>query len=126
MKIQKSQSYKIGLLLGKLAEQFAAWRDDCPIKSFEKSYVGTLSRRITTIPDLIRFKIFMEEKLILHERASFTHSVSTRLSEEIKTLESSLNEKYDRHNCAFGFFESYFAPSAGKQGDALNVDKTNP
>ena len=114
MKIQESQSYKIGLLLGGLAKQFAAWRDDCPIKSFEKSYVGTLSRRITTIPDMIRFKTFIEEKLILHERASFTHSISTRLSEEIKVLESSTNEKYDRHNCAFGFFESYFSPFAGK------------
>lgn len=117
MKIQESKSYQIGLLLGELAKQFAAWRNDCPIKSFEKSYVGTLSRRITTIPDMIRFKTFMEEKLILHERASFTHSISTRLSEEIRTLESSTNEKYDRHNCAFGFFESYFAPVAGKQND---------
>lgn len=117
MKIQESQSYKIGLLLGELAKQFAAWRGDCPIKSFEKSYVGTLSRRITTIPDMIRFKTFMEEKLILHERASFTHSISTRLSGEIRTLESSANEKYDRHNCAFGFFESYFAPVAGKRND---------
>ena len=114
MKIQESQSYKIGLMLGELAKQFAAWRDDCPIKSFEKSYVGTLSRRITTIPDLIRFKTFMEEKLILHERASFTHATSTSLSEEIKLLESSSDEKYDRHKCAFGFFESYFAPFVGK------------
>lgn len=125
MKIQESQSYKIGLLLGKLAEQFAAWRDDCPIKSFEKSYVGTLSRRITTIPDLIRFKTFMEEKLILHERVAFTHAASISLSEEIKVLESSSDEKYDRHKCAFGFFESYFAPSTVKQDDTLSIDKTN-
>ncbi|MBI5217356.1 MAG: hypothetical protein HY958_00300 [Bacteroidia bacterium] len=124
MKIQESQSYKIGLLLGGLAKQFAAWRDDCPIKSFEKSYVGTLSRRITTIDDLRRFKTFMEEKLILHERASFTHSISASLSEEIKALELSLNEKYDRHKCAFGFFESYFAPFTGKQDDVATVDKT--
>lgn len=109
MKIQESQSYKVGLLLGELAKEFAAWREDCPIKSFEKSYVGTLSRRITTIPDLIRFKTFMEEKLILHERASFTHAISANLSEEIKALESSSSEKYDRHKCAFGFFDSYFA-----------------
>lgn len=125
MKIQESQSYKIGLLLGELARQFAAWRDDCPIKSFEKSYVGTLSRRITTIHDLSRFKTFMEEKLILHERAAFTHATSTSLSEEIKVLESSLVEKYDRHKCAFGFFESYFAPSTVKQDDTLSIDKTN-
>lgn len=124
MKIQESQSYKIGLVLGELAKQFAAWREDCPIKSFEKSYVGTLSRRITTIPDLMRFKTFMEEKLILHERASFTHSVSASLAEEIKALESSSDEKYDRHKCAFGFFESYFAPFASKQDNAATVNIT--
>jgi hypothetical protein len=109
MTIQNSQSYKIGKLLGELARQFANWREDCPIKSFEKSYVGTLSRRITTIPDLVKFKTFIEEKLILHERTRFTFAVSTRLSEEIRTLESSTGERYDRHNCAFGFFESYFS-----------------
>jgi hypothetical protein len=109
MSIQDSQSYKIGTLLGALARQFAAWREDCPIKSFEKSYVGTLSRRITTIPDVVRFKTFLEEKLILHDRTSFTHSVSIRLSDEIKALESVSEEKYDRHSCAFGFFESYFS-----------------
>lgn len=125
MKIQESQSYKIGLLLGELARQFAAWRDDCPIKSFEKSYVGTLSRRITTIQDLSRFKTFMEEKLILHERSSFTHSVSTKLSEEIKALEVSSKEKYDRHNCAFGFFESYFASSAAMKDNPSTVNETN-
>ncbi len=123
MKIQESQSYKVGLLLGELAKEFAAWREDCPIKSFEKSYVGTLSRRITTIPDLIRFKTFMEEKLILHERASFTHAISANLSEEIKALESSSSEKYDRHKCAFGFFDSYFA--SVKQDNATTKTQDN-
>lgn len=125
MKIQESQSYKIGLLLGELAKQFAAWRDDCPIKSFEKSYVGTLSRRITTIDDFIRFKSFIEEKLILHERVSFTHQISAKLSEEIKALETSSKEKYDKQKCAFGFFESYFAPVTGKQDNTATVDKAN-
>lgn len=123
MSIQESQSYKVGLLLGELARQFAAWRNDCPIKSFEKSYVGTLSRRITTIPDLIRFKTFIEEKLILHERVPFTHLTSANLSEKLKLLESSKDEQYDRHKCAFGFFESYFASFAGKQ-DSVSIPTT--
>ncbi|MBU0464669.1 MAG: hypothetical protein KKE12_13890, partial [Proteobacteria bacterium] len=90
---------------GKLAQQFVAWKDDCPIKSFEKSYVGTLSRRIATIEDLVRFKTFIEEKLILHERTKFTHASSIDLSKEIKAM----NEKYNKYECAFGFFESYFS-----------------
>ena len=108
MKIKDSKSYQIGLLLGEIAKQFAAWRDDCPIKSFEKSYIGTLSRRIATINDLIKFKSFIEEKLILHERSKFTFETSVNLSKKIKELELS-EEKYDKNNCAFGFFESYFA-----------------
>jgi hypothetical protein len=123
MKIQESQSYKIGLLLGKLAEQFAAWRDDCPIKSFEKSYVGTLSRRITTLEDLIRFKRFIEEKLVIHERNfKSVKDTSYELAQAVKNFSG----RYDKNECAFGFFESYFAPFAGKQGDTALVDKTNP
>jgi hypothetical protein len=121
MKIKESQSYKIGLLLGKLAEQFAAWRNDCPIKSFEKSYVGTLSRRITTLEDLIRFKMFIEEKLVIHER-NFKNvkDISYELAQEIK----SFSGRYDKNECAFGFFESYFAPFPAKQNDASTGNKT--
>lgn len=122
MKLQESQSYKIGLLLGKLAEQFAAWRDDCPIKSFEKSYVGTLSRRITTLEDLIRFKRFIEEKLVIHEK-NFKSVKDT--SYELAQVVKIFTGRYDKNECAFGFFESYFAPFAGKQSDEVTKDKTN-
>lgn len=118
VQIKESQSYKIGLLLGELARQFAAWRDDCPMKSFEKSYVGTLSRRISTLNDLTKFKIFIEEKLILHERTKFTHPISVKLAEAIKEIEQS-NENYDKNKCAFGFFEAYFASS--RHDDAENA-----
>jgi len=123
MSIKESKSYQIGLLLGEIAKQFAAWRDDCPIKSFEKSYVGTLSRRIATINDLIKFKNFIEEKLILHERSKFTFETSVNLSKKIKELELS-TEKYDKNNCAFGFFESYFTqPKNEKQEAEDNINK---
>jgi len=125
MSIKESKSYQIGLLLGEIAKQFAAWRPDCPIKSFEKSYVGTLSRRIATINDLIKFKNFIEEKLILHERSKFTFETSVNLSEKIKELELSM-EKYDKNNCAFGFFESYFAQSKKEKQEATdNINKNN-
>lgn len=105
MQIKNSQSYNIGLLLGKLARQFAAWRDDCPIKSFEKSYVGNLSRRITTLSDLIRFKAFIEEKLVIHEKTyPNIKEASLQLAEQVKAFEG----RYDKDECAFGFFESYF------------------
>ncbi len=115
MNIKNSKSYKIGLLLGELAQQFAAWRNDCPIKSFEKSYVGTLSRRITTMAELLKFKTFIEEKLVLHERSKFTFNASQKLTEAIKELEASSEEKYDRHRCSFGFFESYFSTAQNKK-----------
>ena len=125
MKIKDSKSYQIGLLLGEIAKQFAAWRDDCPIKSFEKSYIGTLSRRIATINDLIKFKNFIEEKLIIHERSKFTSKTSVDLSEKIKELELSA-EKYDKNNCAFGFFESYFAQTKNeKQEITNNINEIN-
>ena len=123
MRIQESQSYKIGLLLGKLAEQFAAWRDDCPIKSFEKSYIGTLSRRITTLEDLIIFKRFIEEKLVIHEKNfKSIKDTSYELAQAIK----SFSGRYDKNECAFGFFESYFATVAKKQDDAATANATNP
>jgi hypothetical protein len=125
MSIKNSKSYQIGLLLGEIARQFAAWRNDCPIKSFEKSYIGTLSRRIATINDLIKFKSFIEEKLILHERSKFTFETSVNLSEKIKELELSA-EKYDKNKCAFGFFESYFAQTKNeKQESTDNINETN-
>lgn len=125
MSIKNSKSYQIGLLLGEIARQFAAWRNDCPIKSFEKSYIGTLSRRIATINDLIKFKSFIEEKLILHERSKFTFETSVNLAEKIKELELS-TEKYDKNSCAFGFFESYFAQTKNEKQEATdNINETN-
>ena len=107
MKIKESKSYAIGYFLGKLALPFAEWRQDCPIKSFEKSYVGNLSRRIMTLDELIKFKNFIDEKLTVHEK----------LYKDIKNTSNLLAQKiidfsgrYSKDECAFGFFESYFEP----------------
>lgn len=100
MQIRNSLSYQLGLLLGKLAQPLKF-----EIKSFEKSYVGNLSRRITTLSDLIRFKVFIEEKLVIHEKTyPNIKEASLQLAEQVKAFEG----RYDRHECAFGFFESYF------------------
>jgi len=102
MKITESHSYELGLLLGKLAQPLIF-----EIKAFEKSYVGNLTRRIATLPDLIKFKSFIEEKLVIHEKNyPQMRETSLDLTENIKNFES----RYDKNECAFGFFESYFAP----------------
>lgn len=100
MKILESPSYKIGLLLGKIAIPL---KDN--IKSFEKNYVGNLTRRIASLDDLIKLKTFIEQKLIIHDKTyPNIKDASLKLAKEIKEFRG----KYDRNECAFGFFESYF------------------
>jgi len=99
MEIIKSKSYHIGLLLGTLAKNIE-------INSFEKNYVGTLTRRITTISDFIKLKTDIEQKLIMHDKTKYTYQISYELSQEIKEFDCS----YNKDECAFGFMESYFKP----------------
>lgn len=103
MKIIESESYQIGLLLGKLSQNFAG--ENSPIKSFEKNYVGNLTRKIPTLKDFIEFKNDVEQKLIMHEKNKFTFKISSELSEKIKNFEG----VYDKQESAFGFFESYYS-----------------
>lgn len=106
MHISQSSSYHIGRQLGIMARPFAAWRDDCPIKSFEKNYVGNLTRRIAYPEDLIKFSNFLNEKLAIHERL---YQDQQEASRAIATLLKEIgNSKYNKNECALGFFESYF------------------
>jgi hypothetical protein len=106
MKITQTKSYAIGKNLGIMARQFAAWRSDCPIKSFEKSYVGNLSRRITTIEELVKFAGFINEKLTIHAR--LYPDVKEAYLQLVETIDMFEGEKYNKYNCALGFFESYY------------------
>ena len=114
--ITTSSSYQMGLCLGVMSKPFAAWRKDCPIKSFEKSYVGNLSRRILSPSDATTFANFLNEKLTIHEqyypeqREAFQQFLAM-----LKSFESNSKEKYDRHNCALGFFEGYHSPMPEKE-----------
>lgn len=99
MKIVNSNNYQMGLLLGELARNISS-----KINSFEKNYVGNLTRRIGRLQDFIDLKNEIEQKLIMHDLAGFTRKISTELSELVKTHEGI----YDKNECAFGFFESYF------------------
>ncbi|MDQ3711665.1 MAG: hypothetical protein M3388_05550 [Acidobacteriota bacterium] len=100
--MKDSKSYQAGKLLGQLAQP-VSWE----IKSFEKNYVGLLSRRISDKEGLIAFANFINEKLAIHERAY--PSLKEKYVELAKLLSEIGNVEYHRDYCAFGFFEGYFA-----------------
>lgn len=101
MEITQSESYGIGLLLGSLAKNLSL-----EINSFEKNYVGNLTRRISTMDDFIRLKNDIEQKLIMHDKSKYTFQTSYELAQKVKEFKS----QYDKDECAFGFLESYFKP----------------
>jgi len=101
MKITNSSSYRLGLLLGSLAQNLSQ-----KINSFEKNYIGNLSRRISNLDDFIKMKNDVEQKLIMHDKSKFTFKTSFELSQKVKEFEG----RYDKDECAFGFLESYFKP----------------
>jgi len=116
LEIQKSSSYQVGILLGKLAKQFSGSKS--PIKSFEKNYVGLLSRRLTTLPDVVELSNDINQKLVMHELSKYTFHTSSELADHLKTFTG----RYDKNECAFGFFESYFAPLPIKEtGDGVDA-----
>jgi hypothetical protein len=106
MEIKNSESYKIGVLLGSLAQQLKS-----EINSFEKNYVGNLSRRISTIDDFIKLKNDIEQKLIMHGKTKFTSKNSYELAQDVK----SFSGRYDKEEVCFGFLESYFKPFPKKK-----------
>ena len=99
--MQESPSYKAGKLLGQLAQP-VSWE----IKSFEKNYVGLLSRRISDKLGLIAFANFINQKLAIHERAY--PSLKEKFIELARLLNEISEADYHRDYCAFGFFEGYF------------------
>ena len=101
MEITSSESYQIGFMLGGMAKNLSQ-----EINSFEKNYVGNLTRRVGTLPDFIKLKNEIEQKLIMHDKAKFTFQTSYDLAQKVKKFKS----RYDKEECAFGFMESYFKP----------------
>ncbi|MDR3708829.1 MAG: hypothetical protein P4L33_11035 [Capsulimonadaceae bacterium] len=115
MQLQSSPSYHIGLLLGKLARPLAV-----EIKSFEKNYVGLLSRRIGSQSDVMRLANDLRQKLVMHEKLyPDVRDASNNLSDALQTC-----EKYNKDECAFGFFESYFRPISAKALDTTSEAAT--
>lgn len=109
--MKNSKSYQAGLLLGRMAQPL-----DRKIASFEKNYVGLLSRRISDKQGLLKFANFINEKLAIHDVA---YPNLKQASVEFAGLVTDISDReYRKNYCAFGFFESYF----GRHGDAAKSD----
>lgn len=116
MEITSSESYQIGFMLGEMAKNLSQ-----EINSFEKNYVGNLTRRLGNLNDFIKLKNEIEQKLIMHEKSKFTFTTSYDLAQKVKEFRT----RYDKEECAFGFMESYFKPIPRKEPAAKKEDETN-
>lgn len=100
-KMLQDSSYKSGLLLGLMAQPLSR-----KINSFDKNYVGLLSRRISDLDNLIKFSNFINEKLMIHNVA---YPDLQENSIELSKIINSLSESdYNKNYCSFGFFESFY------------------
>lgn len=116
MEITTSESYQIGFMLGGMAKNLSQ-----EINSFEKNYVGNLTRRVGTLSDFIKLKNEIEQKLIMHDKSKFTFQTSHDLAQKVKEF----NTRYDKEECAFGFMESYFKPISKKDPATKKDEETN-
>lgn len=98
MEITDSASYQIGTRLGKLSKPLKK-----KINSFEKKYVGLLTRHISTKDDCIKFSNEINEMLVRHEKTWAQMSAET-----IEQIVALPNKEYDKEKLALGFFEGYF------------------
>ena len=97
MEITNSCSFKLGFKIGKMAQPLRF------IGSFEKNYVGLLSRRVSTKEDCIRFVTDLCQKLVIHDSVW-----SVMSAEVIDDLARLPEDKYDKDELSFGFLDGYF------------------
>jgi hypothetical protein len=113
--IQNSESYRVGLKLGRLSKPLKK-----AINSFEKNYVGLLSRRVSTKDDCMKFYNEINEKLIMHNKT--WGQSSAEIASELVSLPIL---KYDKEKFAFGFLEGYFKyePTDKKKDFFIRIEK---
>ena len=110
--MQDSKSYQVGILLGQLTKPIAL-----KIKSFEKLYLGSLSRHISDKQSLIAFINFINEKLLFYEKAN--PNLRQKFVELLELLNTLDTRDYHRNFCAFGFFEGYFVKIEKPEKDTI-------
>lgn len=98
MEITNSASFKLGVKIGKMAKPLKK-----AIGSFEKSYVGLLSRRVSTKDDCIGFVTDISQKLVMHNGMW-----ATLCAEVCDDLANIPESEYDKDELSFGFLDGYF------------------
>lgn len=115
--IMASKSYELGKNIGKLALFLKPdSKGDSPINSFEKEFAGNLSRHIGQLRDVQKFCSYLFEKYAMHKDKARYIPSEVRKGTVTKNIDDllfpmiNMEIGYDKHECAFGFFSSYFAP----------------
>ena len=98
MDIINTASFKLGSKIGKMAKPLKK-----AIGSFEKNYVGLLSRRVSTKDDCIRFVTDISQKLVMHDGMW-----ATMCAEVCDDLANLSETEYDKDKLSFGFLDGYF------------------
>ena len=98
MDIINSASFKLGFKIGKMAKPLKN-----SIGSFEKNYVGLLSRRVSTKEDCIRFVTDISQKLVMHD--SVWSAMCAEVCDDLANISES---EYDKDELSFGFLDGFF------------------
>lgn len=98
MEIVNSASFKLGVKIGKMAKPLKK-----AIGSFEKNYVGLLSRRVSTKDDCIRFVSDISQKLVMHD--GMWAIMCAEVCDDLANLSET---EYDKDKLSFGFLDGYF------------------
>lgn len=98
MEIINSASFKLGVKIGKMAKPLKK-----AIGSFEKNYVGLLSRRVSTKDECIRFVSDISQKLVMHD--GMWAIMCAEVCDDLANLSET---EYDKDKLSFGFLDGYF------------------
>ncbi|MCK6613595.1 MAG: hypothetical protein L6Q47_05110 [Ignavibacteriaceae bacterium] len=117
MKLHDSPSYKMGKELGIMAQPL-----NKKIASFKRNFAGNLTRRISCLADVVAFKVFLDEKLTIH---NVMYPSAREASVNLANLLAEHDGRYDKNECAFGFFESYLYYSGKEAEDEIPSEEEN-
>lgn len=115
MEITNSASFKLGIKIGKMAKPLKK-----SIGSFEKNYVGLLSRRVSTKDDCIRFVTDISQKLVMHDGMWAT--MCAEVCDDLANLSES---EYDKDELSFGFLDGFlkYEPTDKKKDFQKRLEK---